>query len=398
MELLKRSWAVVDLDAVSENINNIKKIISPGCMLMGVVKADAYGHGDKYISDELVRLGVNWFGVSNIDEAISLRKQGIYHPILIFGHTPTRFAKTINEYNITQTVYSMNYARELDKACREAGVTIDVHIKVDTGMSRIGFMVNETNRAKSVEEIEEVCHMSSFRPYGIFTHFSVADEISEESKNYTRYQYKNFTDTIEELEKRGITFKIKHCCNSAATICYPEMHLDMVRAGIIVYGLSPSKDLKGMIPLKPAMELYSTITLVKEVEKGTSISYGRTFIADKNMKIATVAIGYADGIERELSDTAYMLVKGKKAKVVGRVCMDQLMLDVTDIPDIQEGDTVTIVGTDGENTLSFDEMAEIGNTVNYEKICIIGKRVSRIYTRGGKEIGSVDYVRRNIDM
>ena len=398
MELLKRSWAVVDLDAVADNIKTIKKLLDPHCMLMGVVKADGYGHGDKYISDELVRLGVNWFGVSNIDEAISLRKQGIYHPILIFGHTPARFAKTLNEYNITQTVYSAEYAQELSEACEKQGVILDIHIKIDTGMSRLGFVVNEDNINRTIEEIRKIYHLPCFRPYGIFTHFAVADEKSKKSVDFTYQQFDKFKEIISALEKRGMTFKIKHCCNSAATICYPEMHMDMVRPGIITYGLSPSKELEGMIPLKPAMQLYSTITLVKEIKEGTTVSYGRIFTAEKKMKVATVAIGYADGIERELSDTAYMLVNGQKAKIVGRVCMDQLMLDVTDIEDVKIGDIATIVGTDGENTITFEEMADIGNTVNYEKICIIGKRVPRIYMKDGKEIGVVDYVRRNIDM
>lgn len=398
MELLKRSWAVVNLDAIAKNIKTIKGILSPHCMVMGVVKADAYGHGDKYISDELVRLGVNWFGVSNIDEAISLRKQGIYHPILIFGHTPARFAKILNQYNITQSVFSLEYAKSLNEACEKDNVTIDAHIKIDTGMSRLGFVAANGLMDNAVEEIKEAVKLLHLNFTGIFTHFPVADEKSEVSKKFTENQFKLFNEIIEKLAANSITFKIKHCCNSAATMCYPHMHMDMVRPGIITYGLSPSTELNGMLSLKPAMELYSTITLVKEIVAGTSVSYGRKFIADKNMKIATVAIGYADGIERELSDKGFMLVCGKKAKIIGRVCMDQLMLDVTDIPNVKAGDIVTIVGTDGVNTISFDEMAEIGNTVNYEKICIIGKRVPRIYTRGGKEIGVVDYVRKNIDM
>ncbi|MEG0899624.1 MAG: alanine racemase [Oscillospiraceae bacterium] len=398
MELLKRSWAVVDLDAIADNIKTIKNILSPHCMLMGVVKADGYGHGDKYISDELVRLGVDWFGVSNIDEAISLRKQGIYHPILIFGHTPARFAKILNQYNITQSVFSLEYAKSLAATCEKEGVTIDAHIKIDTGMSRLGFVVGSGLMGTAIDEISQVYSLPQLNYTGIFTHFPVADETNETSKTFTLSQFALFNEVISKLENLGMSFKIKHCCNSAATICYPQMHMDMVRPGIITYGLSPSADCNSMIPLKPAMNLYSTITLVKNVCAGTSVSYGRTFIAQKDMKVATVAIGYADGIERELSDKGCMLVRGKRARIIGRVCMDQLMLDVTDIPDVSAQDIATIVGTDGENTITFEEMAAIGNTVNYEKICIIGKRVPRIYMRDGKEIGVVDYVRKNIDM
>ncbi len=398
MDLLKRSWAVVDLDAVEENVNNIRKIIKNHCMIMGVVKADGYGHGDRYISEQLVKQGVNWFGVSNLDEALSLRKQGIFHPILIFGHTPTSFVKTLNQYNITQTIYSLQYGQQLAEAAKEADVTVDVHIKVDTGMSRLGFVVVNGQFDSSIEEIATLYQIPQLKCQGIFTHFPVADEEIKPAKDFTKAQYKLFNKVIAKLEEKQVSFSIKHCCNSAATLCYPEMHMDMVRMGIVTYGLSPSPDCNNLMDYRPAMALYSCITMVKTIAEGTSVSYGRTYISPSQRRIATVPIGYADGIERELSNRGHMLVHGVKAPIVGRVCMDQLMLDVTHIPEAKEGDVVTIVGKDGDNSLSFEEMADIGDTINYEKICIIGKRVPRIYKKHGREIGVVDYIRSNVDL
>lgn len=384
---------MVNLDQVAHNYALIRSLLAPDCMIMGVVKADAYGHGDKYIADQLVRLGVNWFGVSNLEEALSLRNQGIFHPILIFGPTPAEHAALLNEYNITQTVYSKEYAGELHAAAEAAGVDIAIHIKVDTGMSRLGFVVDNGFAAHSVEEIEAICAMPQFSAHGIFTHFACADETAEDSVAYTRGQFAKFRDIMARLERKGIAFAIRHCCNSAGTLAFPEMHLDMVRPGVILYGLNPSDDLAGKADLRPAMELYSCVSMVKEIAAGTTVSYGRFYTAHRPTKIATVAIGYADGYERELSNKARMLVRGKYADVVGRVCMDQLMLDVTHIDGVKAGDVVTIVGADGGSRLTFDEMADLSGTINYEKVCLIGKRVPRIYRQNGKDIGVVDYIR-----
>lgn len=394
IDYLKRSWAVVNLDHVAHNVAEIKAALTPGCMMMGVVKADAYGHGDKFIADQLVRQGVNWFGVSNIAEALSLRDQGIYHPILIFGFTPTEHAAALNEYNLTQSIYSLEYAQRLQQAAKAAGVDIGVHIKVDTGMSRLGFVLDNGFAATSAEEIAAVCAMPNLAAGGIFTHFAVADEAEEESVAYTRRQFAQFQRIIAMLEKRGIRFPIRHCCNSAAMIRYPEMHLDMVRPGIVLYGLCPGEDCAGKLALRPAMEFYSTICQVKEIAKGTTVSYGRAYTAHRNMRVATVPVGYADGYERELSNKSRVLVRGQFANVIGRVCMDQLMLDVTHIPGAESGDLVTIVGEDGENRLTFDEMARLSGTISYEKVCLIGKRVPRIYRQNGKDVGLVDFIRQ----
>ena len=233
---------------------------------------------------------------------------------------------------------------------------------------------------------------------GTFTHFAVADEDDPESVAFTKLQFQRFQEALSQLEERGIPTGIRHCCNSAGVINYPEMHLDMVRPGVILYGLSPSADCQGRMPLSPAMSLYSTLTLVKTVAAGTTLSYGRIFTAPHKMRVGTVSIGYADGFERNLSGKAKVLIRGKFAPVIGRVCMDQLMVDLTDIPDAQELDLVTVVGQDGENAISFDDFAALSDTVNYEKICLVGKRVPRVYRKGGMDIGVAEYLKKDFDL
>lgn len=392
---LRRSWAVVNLDNVAHNVTEIRKKLRPGCMIMGVVKADAYGHGDKYIADELIKLGVNWFAVSNINEAMSLRNQGIYHPILILGTTPVGNAKQLCEYNITQTVYSMDYARLLQAEAEKQGVTVQCHIKVDSGMGRIGF--DGSNLEEAVEQIKQACCYPNLQCDGIFTHFSSSDEYNEPSIDYTHLQFQRFKAVVDRLEQEGIHFSLHHCCNSGGIVNYPDYHWDMVRAGILLYGLVPDNGCKGKIQLKPVMELKAVISMVKNVKAGSKISYGRTFTAPRDMRIATLPIGYADGYHRSLSNRGKMLINGKFAKIVGRVCMDQLLLDVTEIPEAEEGMEVTIVGQDGGQKITMEEIARLSDTVHYEIMCIIGKRVPRVYTHKGETIGVVDYVRHNVE-
>lgn len=394
VDYLKRCWAVVDLDNLAHNVKAIKEKLSPKSMLMGVVKADAYGHGDRHIAKELVRLGVDWLGVSNIEEAVSLREHGISLPILVFGITPIENAGLLNKYDITQTVHSAEYGHMLHEAAAKAGVKLDVHIKADTGMSRLGFLSYGGSAERAADGILEISKYPNLNEQGIYTHFACADELAEDSVAYTKMQYGRFCKIIERLEAMGLYFPIKHCCNSGGTALYPEMHMDMVRVGILLYGLNPSGECAGKIGLKPVMQLYSSISMVKEIDGGTPVSYGRRYTASRKTKVATVPIGYADGFVRGLSNKARMLVKGKFAEVIGRVCMDQLMLDVTHIDGVAEGDLVTIVGSDGGEVLSFDEMAELSGTVNYEKVCLIGRRVPRVYRREGKDIDVLDYVKR----
>ena len=393
-DFLRRSWAVVDLGRLERNVQAVRSGLSLGTMLMGVVKADAYGHGDRYVASRLAELGVDWFGVSNLDEAVSLRAHGICKPVLIFGITPPEHVKTLAEYNITATIHSLEYARALDKAAEAAGVFVQGHLKLDTGMSRLGFVMTGSEYDTVLAEAAEACRLSRLKIPGVYTHFSCADELDEDSIAFTRGQFEYFLGAVGQLEKSGIRFAVKHCCNSAATMLYPEMHLDMVRPGIILYGLSPGRELNGRAELCPVMDLFSCITMLKEIDEGRFVSYGRCYTAHRKMKVATVPIGYADGYSRELTNKARMLVRGHFANVIGRVCMDQLMLDVTHIEGVRAGDIVTIVGEDSGRRLGFDEMADLSGSINYEKTCLIGKRVPRIYRQGGKDIGVVDYIRR----
>ena len=263
-------------------------------------------------------------------------------------------------------------------------------------MGRIGFEAEQDLR-QAVEEIAEVCQFPNLRCDGIFTHFSSADEYNEESIAYTRRQYELFMQTCDELQRLGVHFAIRHCCNSGGIVNYPEYHLDMVRAGILIYGLVPDKACEDKIDLKPAMQLHSVISMIKEVKAGAKLSYGRTFTADHDMRIATVPIGYADGYHRSLSNRGRMLVNGQFANIVGRVCMDQLMLDVTGVPDLSDGEQITIVGEENGKRITMEEIAAMTDTVHYEVMCVIGKRVPRVYRRNGKDIGVVDYVRHIVD-
>lgn len=389
----KRTWAQVDLNAIRYNFNSIKEKISEGTKVLCVLKADAYGHGAEFLVKEYERLGADYYGVSNLDEALQLRKAGAKKPILIFGYTPPEMAETLSKENVSQALFSLEYAKELYNSCKEKNVKVKVHLKIDTGMSRIGFFCqNDEDINKSIKEIEKIKKdMPLLDIEGMFTHFSVSDDVTN-NRNYTIYQFNNFKKVISGLEKSGIKVPLKHCCNSGGIISFPEMQLDMVRAGIILYGLYPSKETEGKIDLKPAMELKAVVSQVKEIPENTSLSYGRTFVSGDKMKIASVTIGYADGYSLKFSNNAELLVKGKRAKIVGRVCMDQLMIDVTNIEGVKSGDEVTVFGCDGTEKISVDEMAEKIGTINYEIVCLIGKRVPRIYINNGKLEGRVSYL------
>lgn len=391
-KFVKRTWAKVSIDNIRHNFNEIKKKLNPGTKLLCVLKADAYGHGAEFLVREYEKLGADFFGVSNLDEAMQLRKAGSKKPILIFGYTPSECADILAENNISQAVFSLEYAKKLRAECKSKGIRVKAHLKIDTGMSRIGFFAqNEESRKKSVEEILEINDMPEIEIEGMFTHFSVADDITN-NEEYTTYQINNFKSMISGLEKRGLHIPLKHCCNSGGMINFPEMQLDMVRAGVILYGLYPSEEIVGKIDLKPAMSLKTVVSQVKTVPKGTSVSYGRTFVSDKEIKVASVAIGYADGYSIKFSNNSEMLVRGKRAKILGRVCMDQLMLDVSNIEGVKEGDEVIVFGSDGENYISVDELAKNIGTINYEIVCLIGKRVPRIYSENHKIIGSFSYI------
>lgn len=389
---LKRTWAQIDLDALEHNYRVIRGSLKKGCRMMCVIKADAYGHGAVCLAREYERLGTEWFAVSNLAEAIQLRDAGISKPVLVLGYTPAENAGLLAQYRVTQAILSTEYAEKLSHSALKQGVEVEVHLKLDTGMSRIGLLCQEKEQCPlAAKEALRICRLPGIQVQGAFTHFAVADE-AEDGREATQKQYDCFMTVIGLLRAEGVKLPICHCSNSGAVLYYPEMQLDMVRCGIILYGLLPSSKLPNSLNLRPVMELKSIVSLVKEVPAGTMVSYGHDYIAQKPMRIATVPIGYADGYSRLLSGRAEMLVRGKRAPVIGRVCMDQLMLDVTDVPDAEEGDTVTVFGRDGEALLPVEELATLYGTIHYEIVCLISKRVPRLYYRGGRVVDELDYI------
>ena len=384
MNMVKRTWAEISLNAIEHNYNVIRNKVADDTKVCCVIKADGYGHGAVELSQVYEKLGADFFAVSNIDEGIEIRKSGSKLPIVIVGNTPVSEAENLAEYDISQAVFSLEYAKELSEKCVEEDCICKMHIKVDSGMSRIGFMCQEFPRDEySIEEICEACCLPNLEVEGLFTHFCVSDEDAE-GREFTNKQYENFIHVRDSLKKRGVDISVVHCSNSGAIEDYPETCCDMVRAGIILYGLAPSSKLADRLDLVPAMTLKTVVAFVKEVQKGATISYGRTFTADRKMKIATVPIGYADGFIRQNAKDGYMMVNGKKAKIVGRICMDQTMLDVTDIEDVKTGDEVVVFGTGENGEPTADSLAENTGTINYETVCLVGKRVPRIYIKDGK--------------
>ena len=384
MNMVKRTWAEISLNAIEHNYNVIRNKVADDTKVCCVIKADGYGHGAVELSQIYEKLGADFFAVSNIDEGIEIRKSGSKLPIVILGYTPVSEAENLAEYDISQAVFSLEYAKELSEKCVEEDCICKMHIKVDSGMSRIGFMCQEFPRDEySIEEICEACCLPNLEVEGLFTHFCVSDEDAE-GREFTNKQYENFIHVRDSLKKRGVDISVVHCSNSGAIEDYPETCCDMVRAGIILYGLAPSSKLADRLDLVPAMTLKTVVAFVKEVQKGATISYGRTFTADRKMKIATVPIGYADGFIRQNAKDGYMMVNGKKAKIVGRICMDQTMLDATDIEDVKTGDEVVVFGTGENGEPTADSLAENTGTINYETVCLVGKRVPRIYIKDGK--------------
>jgi alanine racemase len=386
--MIKRSrpaWVEIDLDAFEENFRKIKALVRPGAMVTGVIKADAYGHGAVEIGKVLLEQGVDRFAVATLSEAVQLRKVFKDTSILILGYTPTYGADEVIKNNIIQTMYNVDEARVFSERAEKLGKTLKVHIKIDSGMSRLGFQATED----SVDSIMEISKMPYIEIEGMFTHFAVADEVD---KAYTYGQYEKYKFMVDALKDRGLEIPVKHVSNSAAIMDLPEMNLDMVRAGIILYGLYPSDEvIKDRIDLKQVMSLKAEISHVKELEAGRGISYGLKYVTPGTRKIATIPIGYADGFTRMLSGKAEVLVKGKKVPVVGRICMDQCLIDVTGI-DAKIGDEVVLFGSDGTNTITIDEVAAKLGTINYEITCMISKRIPREYTRDGKTVKTVDYL------
>ncbi|EKQ51663.1 MULTISPECIES: alanine racemase [unclassified Clostridium] len=373
MEKYLRTYAKIDLKAILNNINEIKNRIEKDVKVMAVIKADGYGHGAAVLGDFL-KNEVNYYGVATIDEAIELREFGIKLPILILGYTsPSQYIEVI-ENNITQTIYTLETAKKISKVASICGRQAKIHVALDTGMTRIGFNADENG----VFAIAEICKLPNVVIEGLFTHFSTADEID---KSYSKLQMDRYDRFVELLEQRKISIPIKHMCNSAGIIEFDHHRFDMVRAGIILYGLYPSEEVnKNSVKLIPALEWKAHVINVNTVDAGHGVSYGKTYITKNKTKIATIGVGYADGYPRALSSKGRVLIHGEYASIIGRICMDQMMVDVTHINNVEIEDEVTLVGKDGENIISVEELANIAGSFNYEFVCGIGKRVPRIYS------------------
>ena len=385
MIFTRRLWAEINMDSVRANYEGIRASIGEDTRLCCVVKADAYGHGAVELCKLYHELGADFFAVSNLDEALELRRADITEPILILGYTPPDRCVDLSRCDIRQAVYSLEYAESLSSRCAAAGVEVTVHIKVDTGMSRIGFICQEFPRDNdSVEEIKKACSLPNLRHEGIFTHFAVADD-GADGEDFTEKQFACFAYTIDALENAGVSFEITHCANSGAILDYPSLRMDMVRAGIILYGYSPSPKVRSRFELRPAMRLKTLISHIKTVKAGATVSYGRTFTAERDMRIATVPVGYADGYIRAYAGDGYMFVWdktkkfGRNCKIIGRICMDQCMLDVTDFPEAEVGNVVVVFGNGKDGEPTAEDVASWGNTICYEVLCAVSKRVPRLY-------------------
>lgn len=379
--------AEIDLQAVAHNVRAIRRVTGRDAKIMAVVKANGYGHGSVEVARTALANGVEALGVARIEEAAVLRHCGIDAPILIFGYTPVDAVDKLIEFDLTQTVYSYKMAQRLSSAAAGRGRRIRVHLKVDTGMGRLGLLPdhlrpqapNTDASRRFVQEAVSILQLPGLEAEGIYTHFATADE---GDKSWCRYQFNMFMDCIESLRHEGIEFSVRHAANSAAVIDLPETHLDMVRPGISIYGLYPSKDVdRSRIDLKPVMTLKARVVNLKSVPAGFRVSYGSTYQTSKPAMIATVNIGYADGLNRLLSSCGQMLVRQQKAPVIGRVCMDMVMLDVSHIPGVEPGDEVVVFGRQGEAALQVDDIADRIHTINYEVVTMISGRVQRTYIR-----------------
>lgn len=382
----ERVLAIIDLDAIAYNMTNIKSKAGKETGIIGIIKADAYGHGSVEISKVILENGADWLAVAVVDEGINLRKNGITAPILLLGYTPELRLEDVVNNGFIQTVYTYETAKKLSDVAVRLGKTAVIHIKIDTGMGRIGYRVNEA----SADEIVKISELPNIEVNGMFTHFSTADE---KDKNYTVNQYNKFVQMDAFLRERGLEIPIKHAANSAAIMDFDNMMFNMVRPGIILYGAYPSDEVdKGNLSIKPAMSVKTHVSYVKEVNEGDYISYGRKYQAVGKRIIATIPVGYADGFIRAYSNGGKVLIKGEYAPIVGRICMDQFMVDVTDIKDVQINDEVVLIGKQGNKEITVDFIASILDTINYEVFCTLSKRVPRQYIQNGKVIKTVKYV------
>ncbi len=372
------------MDNLRENILKMKSVIKPDMKVLAVVKADAYGHGAVGVSQRIRDLA-DYFGVATIDEAVELRLAGITEPIMIIGYTDSEDFPKLIEYNITQAVYDVSECEKLSQVALDAGTRVKVHLKIDTGMGRIGFSADDAG----VKEALKLKDMAGLDIEGIFTHYAKADELD---KDYSIKQKERFLWFIQCMETAGVTFALKHIDNSAGTMEMDDHEFDMVRLGIVTYGLYPSDEVNKSIEINPVMTLISHISHVKTVEPGNAISYGGTYVTEETRRIATVTVGYADGYPRAQSNLGRVIVRGKYAPIVGRVCMDQMMIDVTDIPDVSVKDEVILIGGTDDKYISVEEVAKYANSFNYELVCHIGRRVPHVYHEDGADTVCVNYL------
>lgn len=383
-----RVYAEINLDAIVKNVDNLMALTKENTGALAVVKADGYGHGDVAVA-KAVAQKVTGYAVATLDEAVNLRENGVKKPILVLGYVDPYEFDILVSHEITATVFDVETAQLLADAARVQKKQAHCHIKVDTGMRRIGLEPDENG----IAIVKQITALKELSADGIFTHFAASDETDKTS---AEHQFKLFTDFTGRLEKEGIHFTYRHCANSAAVIDMPQVDLDMVRLGIAMYGMYPSDEVKKeKVELFPALDLKSHITMVKEIPAGEKVSYGGTFTTTRTTKLATVSVGYGDGYPRALSSKGYVLVRGQKAPIVGRVCMDQMMVDVTDIENVTRADIVTLIGKDGDAEITVEEIAALAGTFNYEFVCDLGKRIPRSYYLNGEYIGTHDCFREN---
>ncbi len=387
LEKYQRVYAAVDLDAICYNMEHMHANLKPGTRMIGVIKTDGYGHGAVPIGRELEKLDyVFGYAVATAEEALILRHAGLTKPILILGYTFPYCYEELIRQEIRPAVFRQDTIDELADCAARLHKTVKVHIKVDTGMTRVGIRPDESGLAF----VDKVLHTEGIELEGIFTHFARADETD---KSCARKQLDRFREFIRQIEKSfDYSIPVKHCSNSAGIVELPEANMDVVRAGITLYGLWPSDEVsRDIVPLKPALTLKSHIVYIKEVDEGVAISYGGTYVTPKKMRVATIPVGYGDGYPRGLSNKGHVLIRGKKAPILGRVCMDQFMVSVEDIPDAQEGDEVTLIGADGTKQITMEELGGLSGRFNYELACDLGKRIPRVYMKDGVMVSSKDY-------
>jgi alanine racemase len=372
------TWAEVDLDAIAHNARGLKERAGEGTELMAVVKANAYGHGAVPVAKTALENGASRLAVNRALEGVELRQAGLTTPILIMGYSLPSEAETIVRWDLTPTVTTVEGALALSAMSDQQGKVTPIHVKVDTGMGRFGLLPDEV-----VPFVRRIAELPGLRLEGLFTHFAVADSAD---KTYTRRQFGLYMQVVKQLEEAGFTIPLKHVANSATNLDLPEMHLDIVRCGIALYGLRPSDEVEPAIPLKPAMALKSRVARVRTLPPGSSISYGCTYTTTRPTAVALVPVGYGDGYHRLLSNQGSVLIGGKRAPIVGRVCMDQFVVDITGIKDVRQDDEVVVLGRQGEEEISAEEVAALAGTINYEVVTSILPRVTRVYLKGGRVV------------